>query len=111
MNVNENVYTRTSLQKRRDAVNALETALGPMSIRKCCADGKGLQGSRSMRPALEWSSIVALQYWNPGALLRVRKFQPSVTNLRLARLNWKRPNVVRPPIVRDHPPVPHNLQE
>ena len=30
VDVNENVYTRTSLQKRRDAVNALETALGPM---------------------------------------------------------------------------------
>lgn len=61
--------------------------------------------------ALEKLSIVALQYWNTGTLLRVRKFQPSITNLRLARLNSKRANMVRSSIVCDHPTVSRNLQE
>src|SRR5215471_13840227 len=61
--------------------------------------------------ALEYFSIAALQYWNGGTLLRVRKFEPSVTNLRLARLNRKRPGVKRPSIVRHQPPVSRNLEQ
>ena len=61
--------------------------------------------------ALEKFSVVALQYWNAGALLGVRKFQPSVTNLRLARLNRKWSNLIGSLIVRNEPAIPHYLQE
>src|SRR5215467_2573657 len=70
---------------------------------------KDLQGAKMA--ALECSSIAALQYWNGGTLLRVRKFEPPVTNLRLARLNRKRPGVKRPSIVCHQPPVSRNLEQ
>ena len=42
----------------------------PPPDRKCCADGKGLQGSRSMRPTLELVAAVLL------GCLRVRRERP-----------------------------------
>src|SRR6185312_12233336 len=77
----------------------------PVGLRKA----KGLQGAKMA--ALEYPSVCAFQYWNGGTLLRVRKFEPSVTNLRLAGLNRKRPGVKRPPIVCHQPPVSRNLEQ
>ena len=48
VDVNENVYTRTSLKRRRDAVNALESALG-----LALTDENGLAGNRGCWQVIE----------------------------------------------------------
>ena len=48
VDVNENVYTRTSLKRRREAVNALESALGV-----ALTDQNGLTGNRGCLQVIE----------------------------------------------------------
>src|SRR5262249_16783891 len=65
----------------------------------------------TIRPPSRSSLVCAPQYRNCGTLLRVRKGEPSVTNLCLARLNSKRPDLVCAPVVGNETPVCRNLQQ